>query len=118
MEKCTKYEELFIKEDESELIEHIKTCPQCQKEQERMEKVSAAIKEVSFIIRRKRQLEKKIMTIAASFAIFALAFFSIQYNNQNSFINDVIASIGTDYTYEQMGLPVDDYGLIMVDSDY
>ena len=30
--KCTKFEELFIKEDESELLEHINNCPQCMAE--------------------------------------------------------------------------------------
>ena len=36
--KCTKFEELFIKEDESELLEHINNCPQCMAEYKKKKK--------------------------------------------------------------------------------
>lgn len=49
-----------------------------------------------------------------------LAFFAVQITTPESFVNETIAVIsdgayGVDYSYEQMGLPVDDYGLIAVD---
>jgi len=121
-EKCGKFEELFIKEDETELLEHIKTCKECAVEYENMQKVSNLVKEVSFTFRkdlRKRHAKTKILSIAAVFFTACLTFFAIQFTNPNSYLNDTIAYIkGYDYTYEQMGLPVDDYGLIMVDLDY
>lgn len=114
--KCTKYEELFISDDENALMEHIKTCPDCKTEYENMQKVSGLIKEVSFVYRRKKQTRTKILATAATFFVAFLAFFAIQFSNPTSYVNETIAYISdSDYTYEQMGLPVDDYGFIMVD---
>lgn len=121
-EKCNKYEELFVKEDETELLEHIKVCPDCAKEYENMQKVSNLVKEVSFAFRqdmKKKRLQTKITAIAATFFVSFLAFFAVQLFSPNSYVNDTIAYFtGNDYTYEQMGLPVDDYGFIMVDLEY
>ena len=118
-EKCTKYEELFVKEDETELLEHIKVCPDCAKEYENMQKVSSLVKEVSFTFRRdmkKKRLQTKISAVAATFFVACLTLFAIQLSNPDSYVNETIAYMtGNDYTYEQMGLPVDDYGFIMVD---
>ncbi len=120
--KCGRYEELFIKEDETELLEHIKTCSECAAEYENMQKVSSLVKEVSFTFKkdlRKKRAKTKILSIAAVFFTACLAFFTIQFTNPDSYVNSTIAYItGRDFTYEQMGLPVDDYGLIMVDLDY
>jgi len=114
--KCTKYEELFVKEDETELLEHIKSCPYCRMEHENMKKVSALVKEVSFTFRRQKALQKKMTALAASFFIAFLAFFVIEFQDPSSFVNGTIASLsGNGITYEQMGLPVDEYGFIMVD---
>lgn len=117
--KCSKFEELFVKEDENELLAHINICPQCRAEYENMKKVSSLVKEVSFVYRRKKALQTKLLATAATFFITFLAFFSIQLASPDSYVNETIAYIsGNDYTYEQMGLPVDDYGFIMVDMDY
>lgn len=114
--ECNKFEELFVKEDERELLEHIKTCPKCAQEYENMQKVSNLIGEVSFTYKRKKRMQKNIMSIAATFFLAFLTFFTIQLVNPNSYVNETIAYLtGQDYTYEQMGLPVDDYGFIMVD---
>ncbi len=119
--KCTKYEELFISSDKNALLEHIKICPDCAAEHEKMKKVSGLIKEVSFSYRqRQKRLKTAILSIAASFLMIFLAFFAVQITTPESFVNETIAVIsdgayGVDYSYEQMGLPVDDYGLIAVD---
>ncbi len=84
-----------------------------------MQKVSNLIKEVKPLYRKKRIARKNIAAMAASFLMIFLAFFAMQILSPDSFINETIASIsGSNYTYEQMGLPVDDFGLIMVDYDY
>lgn len=122
--KCNKYEELFVSSDEKEFLEHIKNCPECAKEHERMQKVSNLIKEVSYIYKNKRTKKKKskvaVLSMAASFLMICAAFFAIQIMTPSSFVNETIASISNgaysqEYSYEQMGLPVDEYGLIMVD---
>ncbi|MCX4274950.1 MAG: hypothetical protein OSJ27_04105 [Candidatus Gastranaerophilales bacterium] len=114
--KCGKYEELFIKEDETELLEHIKICSECREEHENMQKVSNLVNEVSFTFKRKKRMQAKVMKIAAVFFLAFLTFFTIQLVNPDSYMNETVAYLtGEDYTYEQMGLPVDDYGFIMVD---
>lgn len=121
--KCGKYEELFISSDEAALLEHIKNCPECAEEHKRMQKVSNLVKEVSFIYKKRAQKRPKIVvfSMAASFLMIFLAFFAIQITTPSSFVNETIAYIsdgayGIEYSYEDMGLPVDEYGLIMVDT--
>lgn len=117
--KCDKFEKLFIQEDETLLLEHIKTCEDCRIEYEKMEKVSGLVKEVSFVYRRQRQIKTNVLGFAASFLILFLSFFAIQFQNPDSFMNETVAYLtGGEYTYEQMGLPVDDYGFIMVDYEF
>lgn len=117
--KCKKFEELFISEDEKSFLAHIEKCEECKAEYEKMQKVSNLIKEAKPLYRKKRIARKNIAAMAASFLMIFLAFFAMQILSPDSFINETIASIsGSNYTYEQMGLPVDDFGLIMVDYDY
>lgn len=114
--KCNKFEELFVKADESVLLAHIEDCSECRSEYEKMLKVSNLISEVKPLYRRKRRVQKNVFAMAASFLMIFLAFFAIQIYTPNSIVNETIASIsGSDYTYEEIGLPVDEYGLIMVD---
>lgn len=122
--KCSRYEELFVMSDETALLEHIKECEICRAEHERMLQVSNLISEVKPLYRKNNKklvLRRSVgvMAMAASFLMIFLAFFAIQITTPESFVNETIASIsGSDYTYEQMGLPVDEFGLIMVDYDY
>lgn len=122
--KCRRYEELFVMSDETALLEHIKECEICRAEHERMLQVSNLISEVKPLYRKnnKKPVLRRsvgVMAMVASFLMIFLAFFAIQITTPESFVNETIASIsGSDYTYEQMGLPVDEFGLIMVDYDY
>ena len=110
--------------DETALLEHIKECEICRAEHERMLQVSNLISEVKPLYRKnnKKPVLRRsvgVMAMVASFLMIFLAFFAIQITTPESFVNETIASIsGSDYTYEQMGLPVDEFGLIMVDYDY
>lgn len=114
--KCNKFEELFVSDDTEALIKHIESCPDCKKEYENMQKVSGLIKEVSFAYKRRKMTKKNVLSMAAAFFMVFLAFFAIQLSTPKSFVNETIASISEEeFTYEQMGLPVDEYGLIMVD---
>lgn len=117
--KCKKFEELFVKTNEVELLDHIKKCEECRCEYENMQKVSNLIKEVKPLYRKKRRVRQNVVAMAASFLMIFLAFFAVQIYTPNSLVNETIASISaSDYTYEQMGLPVDEYGFIMVDYNY
>ncbi len=117
--KCNKYEELFVSCDRQAFFKHIENCDECRIEYQKMQKVSDLIKEIKPLYRARRRAKKNVIAMAASFLIIFLAFFTMQISNPDSIVNEAIASIsGANYTYEQMGLPVDEFGLIMVDYGY
>ena len=111
--KCTKYEDLFIFADEKTLEAHVKSCSECQKEQEKMNKISELLCEVKpEYLRRKAQ--KK--TLRAACMIFVLFLCGISFNTLDSKYS-IVDNIkyGQVVSMEDMGFPVDSYGLIMVE---
>lgn len=58
-DKCTKYEALFTFSDEEYLKSHLKDCEECQKEQEKMDKVSKLLQEVKFELIKKEDQRRK-----------------------------------------------------------
>ena len=111
-DKCEKYEGLFIFGNDADLAEHIKTCPECQKKQEQMDKVSALIAEVAPTLRQKRKNGAKLKLACASVALL-LFVSTLGVVNLNVDVKDTIM-YGQTLTLEDYGLPVDSYGLISV----
>ena len=112
-EKCTKYEALFTFSDEKTLMDHIETCPDCQAEHEKMLQVSELIQEAKpyFIERRKNVAKFKI---ACAVCAMLLSGTTLGVINLNTDISDTIR-YGTTLSAEDLGLPVDSYGLLMVE---
>lgn len=112
-EKCTKYEALFTFGNEEALKKHLETCEDCRKEQEKLDKVSALLKEVKPYYISKR---KNIAKLKAACAVFTILFCGTTLGvlNFNSDISDII-KYGNTLSAEDLGLPVDDYGLLMVE---
>lgn len=110
--KCTQYEGLMTFGTTERLIEHIKTCEDCRAEHERMEKVSALIQEVAPSIKEKRKNYARLKMACASFALVMFVS-TLGVINLNTDIHDTIM-YGQTLTLEDYGLPVDSYGLIMV----
>ncbi len=111
--KCTKYEALFTFRSEEELNEHIANCPNCQKEHETMQKVSNLLKEVKPYYREKR---KNLARVKVACALFMLMVSSTTLGviNFNTDVSDTL-KYGTTLSSEDLGLPVDSYGLISVE---
>lgn len=111
--KCSKYEGLFIFSDEDMLNKHIEECEDCRKEHEKMERVSELIGEVKFYYRNK---SRKIRKITAACAAFFLICFSTTFGVL-TLDTDLTDSLmyGNTLTAEDLGFPVDSYGLLMVD---
>ena len=112
--KCSKYEGLFVFSDEETLKQHIETCPDCKAEQEKMDKVSDLINEVSFYYHAQKKKKKYSLKIACA-ALF-LVFFSATFGVITT--NDELADslmYGETLSAEDLGFPVDSYGLLMVD---
>lgn len=112
-EKCTKYEALFTFASEEDLLKHIEQCEDCRHQHEKMQKISSLIQEVKPYYRKKRN-QSKILKIACSFLLFAFLGTGIGIVNLNSDISDTI-KYGTTLSAEDLGFPVDSYGLIMVE---
>ena len=112
-EKCTKYEALFTFGSDETLKEHLKTCEDCQKEQEVMEKVSDLLKEVRPYYKAKRRNVVKLKAACAVFTIL-LSGTTLGVINFNTDISDTI-KYGTTLSAEDYGFPVDSYGFLMVE---
>ena len=72
--KCDKYEGLFVFRSEEELKEHLKECPDCQKEHEKQLKVSSLVKEVApvYLAKRKSRKTAVIRNVACFAVIFSI----------------------------------------------
>ena len=113
--KCTKYEGLFIFSDEATLNKHLEECEDCRQEHEKMEKVSQLIAETKFYYKSKSNRKRKLKAVCA-LALFM--FFSATFgviNNDGDLIDALM--YGDTLTAEDLGFPVDSYGLLMVDDE-
>ena len=111
--KCSKYEGLFIFSDDETLKKHIAECDECSKEHEKMQKVSDLIGEVKFYYKSKSKKRKMLKVACAFFLLmFFGAFFGIIANDDE--YTDVLM-YGNTLSAEDLGFPVDSYGLLMVD---
>lgn len=114
VDKCNKYEGLFVFGSEDDLQEHLKVCPDCQKEHEEIQKVSVLVKEVKPFIRKKSQRPKIKLKVAACFFTLILGFGMINFLTPKD-INQNKTSLATEISpVAQMGLPTDEYGLLYI----
>ncbi|MBE7704053.1 MAG: hypothetical protein E7Z89_08405 [Cyanobacteria bacterium SIG28] len=114
--KCSKYEGLFVFSDEETLMKHIEECPECKAEHEKMEKVSGLISEVKFYYRSKK---RRVMKLKAVCALLMFMFFSATYGvitNDGDLMDSLM--YGETLSAEDLGFPVDSYGLLMVDDEF
>lgn len=111
--KCNKYEAIFTFADEETLKHHIETCEDCKKEQELMDKVSNILQEVKPYYIAKRKNSAKLKMACAMFVIF-LSAATVGVINFNTDISDII-KYGNTLSADDLGLPVDSYGLLMVE---
>lgn len=111
--KCTKYEALFTFSEEEQLKAHIEECEECQKEDEMMKKISSLIQEVKPYYKKKQNIAIRLKAACILFAILmgGATFSLVSFNTD---ISDTL-KYGTTLSSEDLGLPVDSYGLIMVE---
>lgn len=112
--KCSKYEGLFVFSDETELKKHLEECEDCAAEHKKMEKVSELIGEVKFYYKSKSNSKRR--RLKAVCAIAFLMFFSVTFGilaNDDDLLDALM--FGETLTAEELGFPVDSYGLLMVD---
>lgn len=111
--KCSKYEGLFVFSDEATFNKHLEECEECRLEHETMEKVSGLIDEVKFYYTAKRQTKRKLKAVCAAIllVVFSTTFGIFVMDDD---FTDVLV-YGNTLSAEDLGFPVDSYGLLMVD---
>lgn len=113
-DKCSKYESLFVFSNEDTLKKHLQECEDCRKEAEVQEKVSTLLDEVKMYYHSKnKQKRNRLRAICASvFMVFSLMSLGVVTTNDD--IMDTL-KYGDTLSAEDLGFPVDSYGLLMVD---
>lgn len=111
--KCTKYEALFTFGNDETLKSHLETCEDCKKMQQKMDRISELLQEVKpYYISKSQNVVKLKAACAALVILLGSATFGIV--NFNSDVSDMI-KYGTTLSADDLGLPVDEYGFIMVE---
>ena len=115
--KCTKYEGLFVFSNEETFNKHLAECEDCRAEHEKMQKVSDLLGEVKFYYKAK---SKRIMKLRAVCALAMIMFFSATFGYVSVVDTDLADALmyGDALSAEDLGFPVDSYGLIMVDDEF
>ena len=114
--KCSKYEGLFIFSDEETLLEHVNRCEDCKLEHEKMQKVSALLGEVKFHYRLQAKRIRKIKAVCVALCLIMFTtYFGVTTDD-----GDLVDALmyGETLSAEELGFPVDSYGLLMVDDEF
>ena len=112
--KCDKYEAFFVFQNEEAFYNHLKECPDCQKEHEKQMKISSLVKEVAPVYLKKQEQNKKLTAIKKLACCFVLFVgITASYTGYNMYNDFVSQDYWTEDTYVgAMGLPVDEYGFL------
>lgn len=111
--RCNKYENFFIFNNEEVFNEHLKNCPDCQAEHEKFIKISELVKEVAPQYLEKQKNIKKLKAVKKLACCF-IAFIGLtSFTGYKLYISDNYQSNYQDDSYIMtMGLPTDDYGFL------
>ncbi len=112
--KCGKYEAYFVFNGGGEFAEHIKNCPDCQKERLRQQKVSELIKETApaYLKMEEQKHKSLIKKIACCVALFAGFSAYTGYNMYDDYM--LMQDIIDNSCISMIGLPTDDYGFFEI----
>ena len=114
-DKCSKYEELFVSASKEELEKHIQVCEECRIEHESQQKVSSLLDSVKMYYYAKRK--SRMIRLRAACAVMFLMFSVISVTGWALNDDDLLDTLkyGNTLSAEELGFPVDSYGLLMVD---
>jgi len=112
-EKCTKYESLFTFADEKTLSQHLEICEDCRNEQAKMDRVSELLEEVKPLYKRQKANFTQLKVACILFAL-VIGGASIGVVSSNQDIIDYV-KYGESLSAEDLGFPVDSYGLLLVE---
>ncbi len=108
--KCNQYEAYYVFCDEEKFNEHLKSCPDCQEEHFKMQKISSLVqgtKSLYFANNRKRLNKMVSCAVFLILSFTTIVSYGLYSNNQNAIMSD--GSLLYD-----IGCPVDEYGLLQI----
>ena len=111
--KCSKYEGLFVFSDKETFEKHLEECPDCRAEHEKMQKVSNLLAETKFYYRQRLRKVRKIKAVCVALCLIMFSAGLGITTNDSDFVDALM--YGDTLTAEDLGFPVDSYGLLMVD---
>ena len=109
---CNGYESMYTFLSDEDFQKHLAECEECAAEHERMQRVSALIQEAKPYI--KNQQRKRSIALKAACASFVLfcSMACFQLFMTTGLYDEVVYNNSP--TIEEMGLPVDEYGFLMI----
>lgn len=113
---CNGYESMLTFLREEDFLVHLQECENCRLEHEKMERVSELIQEVKpYFAEEKERSKKTKRALRAACVAFMLLFAGgcFQVFNTVGIYDNIIANNSP--SFEEMGLPVDEYGFLKVD---
>lgn len=110
--KCNGYETMFTFLSDEAFQQHLLECEECRLEHEKMQKVSQLIQEAKPYIQSNKKKKTAIKAACAAFAVISMSA-CFQFFTTTG-LYDEIAYYNSP-TIEEMGLPVDEYGFLLVD---
>lgn len=116
-DKCNKYEGLFIFASKASIDEHINECPDCREEQEIMDNIASVVREAAPAYENfePQKSNPVFLKAAAGLIVIVLVFFAINPGVLQKDISGYNLSYNPgESVISEMGLPTDDYGLLMV----
>jgi len=110
---CNRFEELFVKECQKELLEHIMHCQECRYEYEKMQKTEKVLKEAKPYFQRQKIKMNHLKAVICVSMLLILSVYSLQNNFLNRNSNDYLATHSS--VTVDSDIPVDEYGLVDID---
>ena len=109
---CNGYESMYTFLSDEDFQKHLAECEECAAEHERMQRVSALIQEAKpYIKNQQRRRSIALKAACASFVLFcSMACFQLFMTT--GLYDEVVYNNSP--TIEEMGLPVDEYGFLMI----
>ena len=112
---CNGYESMYLFLNEDDFKKHLQECEECRKEHEKMQKISSLIQEAKPYIKAK-QKQNKLLRAACALSLVFFSSLSVPFlfhDAQDVYDNLVAHTSGP--TVEEMGLPVDEYGFLLIE---
>lgn len=110
--KCSGYESKFTFLNDDDFKKHLEECEECRLEHLRMQRVTELIQEAKPYFNRNKSRKTFVKAACAAFVVFVMSGCYSMFT-MSGFYDNMVAS--NQPSIEEMGLPVDEYGLLMVD---